>query len=253
MAVSENKLGKFLAEVSNWQWDQFWYAERDNTYSSNEAMIFALIRSCAMQKMDAIKLSLNRLDGKLKTPIRIEYPKIYFLYPNAKAIEGRDDSLKLEGEVFEAEVIEEPSTELATTEDDATTLPSLSLRQTLTKMSDYPRQLPEAIVQLAQQTEEALREGRPLPDEIPLVKSVVAAHLLLLAQRRDVGALTEVFDQIDGKLAETLQILGEDIFITSYLSEAPAGARLNKDGVLQLEATQAQDLWANKLGRELER
>jgi hypothetical protein len=39
----------------------------------------------------------------------------------------------------------------------------------------------------------------------------VAAHLLILAQKRNIDALTEVFDQIDGKLAEVLQILGEDI------------------------------------------
>lgn len=246
--MSDNKLGKFLAEVSNWTWDQFWQAEHDDSYTSNEAVIFALIRACAMEKMEAIKIALNRLDGKLKTPVKVEYPKIFFLYPHATALEGGVEVPKLEGEVFEGVVVD---TELALAEPESE-LPSLSLRQTLAKMSDYPRQLPKAIAELAQQTEEALRGQGELPKEIPLVKSVVAAHLLLLAHQRNMGALYEVFDQIDGKLAETIQILGEDIYVTSYALEAPAGAQPNENGVLMLEATKTGDLWAHKLGRQME-
>lgn len=249
--MSTEKLGKFLREVSNWHWDEFVKAEHDKTYTSNQAMIFALIRSCAMQKMDAIKMSLNRIDGKLKTPIKIEYPKIFYLFPNAKLSDNQGvtpEFLKTGNIIYPSngttgEILPPPDIELE--EDD---IPSLSLRQTLTKMSDYPRELPEAVVQLAEQTQQAIKNNQPLPDEIPLVKSVVAAHLLILAQRRDIGALNEVFDQIDGKLAETLQIIGEDIYITSYASAAPAGAVINADGILQIEATQVQNLWAQKLG-----
>lgn len=256
--MSSEKLGKFLREVSNWQWDEFVKAEHDKSYTSNQAMIFALIRSCAMQKMQAITMSLNRLDGKLKTPIKIELPKIYYVFPNASPAEitdeeierhnAREDRLRhLPGgaKIFKGEVLPPKEPEPEIEEND---LPSLSLRETLAKMSDYPRELPEAIVEAAQQTEQWLRKQNEQPEKIPKVKSVVAAHLLILAQKRDLGALSEVFDQIDGKLAETLQILGEDIYITSYAEVAPEGAEINKDGVLQIEATQAQNLWAQKLG-----
>jgi hypothetical protein len=241
------KMGDFLKEVSNWTWDEFWHAERDDTYTSNEAIIFALIRACTMQKMDAIKISLNRLDGKLKTPVKVEYPRIFFVYPNATAIGPGEELPKLQGEVLEGEIV---GTELIVEPEPE--LPSLSMRQTLTKMSDFPRKVPAAIVKQAQLIEEALREGKPVPVEVPLVKSVVAAHLLVLAQQRNINALYEVFDQIDGKLAETIQILGEDIYVTSYLPEAPAGAEPNADGILMIEAKQTSDLWAHKLGREME-
>lgn len=263
--MSKDKLGQFLREVSNWGWDEYVRAEKDRQYTSNQAIIFALIRACAMQKMDAIKISINRLDGKMKTPVRIEYPKIFYLYPNAKEIEGvqkttladavngtaasqavvqasQERTLQLvEGDVIPAPDIEPPE------EHD---LPSMSFRETLQKMADYPRELPEQIVDLALQTEQWLRKQAPQPIDIPKVKSVVAAHLLILAQSRNIDALYEVFDQIDGKLVETIQVLGEDIYITSYSTTAPPGAYLNEKGVLQIEATQSQELWASKLGKE---
>lgn len=246
--MSTEALGGFLREVSNWNWEQFCRAEHDLEYTSNEAMIFGLLRSCAMQKMDAIRMSLNRLDGKLKTPIRVEYPKVYYLYPNA-TLENYTEapkSIQAGAEPIQTGEIIEPETPV----EEEVDLDSLSLRDTLTKMSGYARQLPEAIVQRALEVEIAIRGQGPMPDDIPRVKSVVSAHLLILAQKRDISALSEVFDQIDGKLVETLQILGQDIFITSYAAVAPPGAYPNKDGVMQMEATVVQDMWANKLGRE---
>lgn len=244
--MKSEKLGTFLREVSNWSWEEFVLAERDDSYTTNESIIFALIRSCAMQKMDAIKMSLNRLDGKLKTPVQIEYPRIYFIYPNAKALTSGETPL----EIAEGELIEAVITDLAVVEEEKD-LPSMTLRETLSKMSDYPRQIPEAIVEQALLTEQWMRGQAENPGEIPRVKSVVAAHLLLMAQKRDIGALTEVFDQLDGKLVETVQILGDDIYITNYSDTAPDGAILNKNGVLQLEATIAQNLWAEKLAKGL--
>lgn len=242
--MSTEALGDFLREVSNWNWEEFCRAEKDLEYTSNQAMIFGLIRSCAMQKMEAIRMSLNRLDGKLKTPIRVEYPKVYYLYPHAKLEDAAGDVPRLEGQEFaKVEIVE-------TVTEEEVDLATLSLRETLTKMSEYARQLPEAIAQRALEVEIAIRGQGEMPDDIPRVKSVVAAHLLILAQSRDISALSEVFDQIDGKLVETLQILGQDIYITSYAPIAPAGAYLNKDGVVEAEATVVQDMWANKLGRE---
>lgn len=263
--MSKDKLGNFLREASNWEWDVFARAEYDKRFTSNQSIIFALIRACAMQRLDAIKISLNRLDGKLKTPVKIEMPKVFYLYPYAGLESGdiastyevpmqtaHDDPETteqamqiVEGELMPAVVPNDP--------DSSTPLPDLatmSLRETLAEMSDCPRELPEQIIDLALKTEQWLKHGGPRPDEIPRVKSVVAAHLLVMAQSRNLNAITEVFDQIDGKLVETIQILGDDIFITSYAAIAPPEATPNKDGILQMEATASQDIWAEKLRRD---
>ena len=249
---NSSKLANFLREVSNWNWEEFCRAENDPKFTSNEAMIFAVIRACAMEKLDAIKLALNRIDGKLATPVRVEMPKVFYRYPNATLPEGATSSVPaqldepLHVASSEIEVFQpgEPSTE------EEPDLPSLSLRQTLTKMADHPRQVPDAIIDFATKTQQWLKGNEPEPEEKPLVKSVVAAHLLRLAQDRNVDALSEVFDQIDGKLVETLKVLGDDIYITRYELQAPDGAYLNAQGVLEIEAPQAQDLWAKKLGKE---
>ena len=243
-------LGTFLREVSNWTWEEFVRAEHDMSYSSNESMIFALIRSCAMEKMDAIRIALNRLDGKLKTPIKVEYPKIFYQYPYAVLEDSRGEVPRLEGQEFtEMEI----STEVREEEPEVVEndLPTLSLRETLTKMSEYPRELPKKVIKQAETIEMAVRGQGEMPADMITVKSVVASHLLTMAQSRDISALSEVFDQVDGKLAETIQILGQDIYITSYSSVAPKDAYINKNGVVEAEATVAQELWANKLGRNL--
>lgn len=263
--VNKDKLGPFLREVSNWQWDEFVRAEHDSSYTSNQAIIFGLVRSCAMQKVDAIRMSLNRLDGKLKTPLKIEYPKIFYLFPNAKENQKAPDKKALNGS-FGADVVddtgEEVKEDLSVDSTDITTisppesempndLPSLSLRETLIKMSDFPRDTPAFIIDTAQKTEWALRDHGEMPDDIPMVKSVVAAHLLTLASKRNMDAITEVFDQIDGKLAEVVQIVGEDIYITSYAEIVPPGAYKNKDGVWEISALSSENIWAERLGRSI--
>lgn len=244
------KLGDFLREVSNMTWDEFWKAERNRNYTTNQSIVLGLIRACAMEQMSAIKLALNRLDGKLKTPVKIETPKVYYLYPSATGVLPSPTHEQLEsGETVEL-VSTNATPTLTTTmtaEPTKEDLPAMGLRDTMAAMADYPRELPEQIVALAQQTEQWLRGQGTQPPEIPMVKSVVAAHLLVMAQKRDIEALYEVFDQIDGKLVETIQLLGEDIYITDYSLTAPAGAQLNADGVYQLEAAQAQATWSAKL------
>ena len=239
-------LGPFLITVSNWGWDEFVIAEHSDDYTSNESIIFALIRSCVMQRMDAIRLSLHRLDGKLVTPIKVEYPKIFFLYPNAVAIGESEVNRKLlEAPTVETSeiIVIEPEVEIS--------LEAMSLRETLAMMGGFPKNLPKNIVRLALETEQWLNGQGAKPTEIPRVKSVIAAHLLSMAQKRDIGALTEVFDQLDGKLVETVKILGDDIYITNYSRLAPAGAVKNKQGVLMMEALAAQDSWTDKLKRDV--
>ena len=57
-------------------------------------------------------------------------------------------------------------------------------------------------------------------------------------------------DLKNGRDNETIQILGEDIFITDYSTTAPPDAKPNENGIMQVEATAAQNIWAAKLGKE---
>lgn len=260
MSNNSEKLALFLRETTNWRWDEFVKGEHDPSFTTNQSIVFALIRSCALESLSAIKMSINRLDGKLKTPIKVEYPKFFYLYPYAdpqklaQTYAKPDDPVLLEQakaivqmEVLPgATVVEQETSSDAKPERD---LPSMSLRETLTEMADCPRELPQQIIDLALQTEMWLRDEAPQPQEIPLVKSVVVAHLLIMAQKRNMDAMTEVFDQIDGKLVETIQIVGEDVYMTMYQTEAPEGAYLNEDGVLQIEAMQPQQIWTEQLAK----
>ena len=254
---SRAKLGDFLREVSNWSWEDFVRAEKDKGYTTNEAIIFALVRSCAMQKIDAIKISLNRLDGKLATPVVMEMPKIFYLYPYATLAKGpkkKEVDAGNPGENPPIQALEKAdhvdsslvSSSREPAEGDVEDLPTMTIRQTLSKMSDFPRELPEAIITRATEVEQAIRNHHELPMEVPRVKSVMAANLLQMAMRRDIEALYEVFDQIDGKLVETIKV-GEDMYITSFATEAPPDAVVNEDGILQLEAEQVGNMWAAKL------
>ena len=55
------KLGNFLREVIDWDWQQFCEAEKDESFSGYQSSVFALVRSAAEQKLQAIKLSIAEL------------------------------------------------------------------------------------------------------------------------------------------------------------------------------------------------
>lgn len=252
--MSKEKLGSFLKEVSNWSWEEFVRAENDPKYTTNQSIIFSLVRACAMEKMEAIRMSLNRIDGKLKTPVRIEHPRIFYIFPNViptasdqKAHALSNVTPALNSSPVEGEII--PAPEIPEETHTADDLPTMGLRDTLNALAETPREMPEHILRFAEETERWVRSKGPRPAEMPRVKSVMAAHLLTMAQKRNLDAMTEVFDQIDGKLVETIHVIGEDLYITSYLTQAPEGAVLNADGIYQIEAPQVQDLWAQKLGK----
>lgn len=251
MSTDRGKLGNFLAEVINWRWDEFVKAETSHEFTGFEATVLALVRTCSEMKLGAIKLAIDRVDGKIETPIKIEYPKIYFTYPFAKsqALEGEEQKTKRISSLKDGAPKQE---EKKAEEKKEETLAVLSLRETLQKLADTPRQTVKLILDVKKMVEEAAEAEQDLTEaeqsKVPMVKSVIAANLLKLANEQgNFEAITEVFDQIDGKLVETLRILGDDIFLTQYSEIAPAGAVKNEDGVYQIQAPQAESVWEQKL------
>lgn len=259
VATTKEPLASFLRQVLAWNWIEFLEAEHDSSYSSNQATIFALIRACYAQDLRAVRTALNRADGKLKTPVRVEYPKIFTIYPFAQRLEGQPDTNSSENILPQSKPLME-MTEMTTVageviepERPKSTAPAdlltLSLRDTLRHMAELPRSLPKSIRDKAMKIE---KDGRKevYTVEPPMVKSVIVASLLLLAHGINLDAIGEVLDTVDGKLVETIQLLGEPMQIVSYSDVAPAGAVLNADGVYEIEASQAQDYWAAKMAKQ---
>lgn len=245
------KLGSFLREVIDWQWDEFCRAELDADLSGLQGAVLSLIRRCSDGKLGAIQLAIDRVDGKVEVPIKVEYPKVFVLFPEAKTvatIPASDGPNALLAPPDFDPLNDEP----AEPQEEEVHIATMSLRETLKKMADTPRKVPLMIHQRKKEIENAIAKEQPLPEDknIPLVKSIVAANLLTLAESGKFEAITEVFDQIDGKLVETIRILGEDMYLSSYVLEAPYGAKKNKDGVYYLEAPMITDAWKQKFKKD---
>lgn len=243
---NRRKLSEFLAEVSEWRWDQFVRAELDNNFTTSESIVFALIRACAMENLAAIKTALGRLDGKLATPVRVVMPKVIFQYPNATEALS---TIVVEQETQPGEsiggemILAEDMNELEYTP----ALPTKGFRDTMDKMVDQPRELPKTLIEAQEQVEKHVRSEGRAPILLPKVKSVVVAHILKMAQERDMDAINEVFDQLDGKLVETIRVVGEDMYIMQFSTVAPIGAVKNAEGIYEIEATRSQEIWRQKL------
>lgn len=246
MSSDRGKLGNFLKLVINWNWEEFCRAEGDPKYTGMEATVFSLIRTVSEGKLGAIKLAIDRVDGRVETPVRIEYPKVFYLYPHATSVEGIDAGSSLA--LPTPEEFDEPEPEVELKED----LLTFTLRQTLNKMAKQPRVLIGLILKKKREVEQAIREDQPITERnIPLVKSIVAANLLQLAtEKNNFEAITEVFDQIDGKLVETYRMLGDDLYMVQYTNVAPMGAVKNKDGIYMIENKELAEQWKQKFSQK---
>ena len=242
-----NKLTPFFKELIECRWSQFVQAERAEEHTSAQGVVFAIVRACAEGKLPAIKESLNRIDGKLAEQIEVQYPKFYITYPHA---EVRETTVKVGGkdkQIVSVTGVKEPKKDKQSV---SAPLVTGSLRDTLNRMSDAPKSLVNTILEGAKDVD--LHEGyaadtEPLND--PLVKSVIVAGLLRMAHNGSLGAIFEVFDNLDGKLVDTIRVLGEDVYLTSYDTIAPAGAT-KVDGVYQMEADNTTNKWAISLGKK---
>lgn len=252
--TDRGKLGSFLREVIDWTWDDFCKAELDADLSGLEGTVMSLVRRCSDGKLGAIQLAIDRVDGKVETPIKVEYPKVFILFPKAEKIAlGPPPADSALAQLAPPENFDTLNEEPAEPEEEKIHAATMSLRETLRKMADTPRKVPLMIHQRKKEVEDAVAKGIPLDDQkknIPLVKSVIAANLLTLAESGKFEAITEIFDQIDGKLVETIRILGEDMYLTSYVLEAPYNAKKNKEGVYYLEAPQISDAWKQKFKKD---
>lgn len=234
------KLTPYFKEMLEKRWSEFVEIEQDESYTSQQAVIFSLIRACAKGKLPAIKESLNRIDGKMQEKLEIEYPKFYMLFPYATSV----------AELPAGEMPPEQSLPEAVEQEEPEELATGSLRSTLERLSEQPRSLVSAILMAAKNVEDTFAYKGDMPEEDPYVKSVIVAGLLRMAHNGNLGAIFEVLDQIDGKVADKIKVMGDDVYMSRYDEIAPYGAVKNADGIYQIAADNTQSAWAVSLERQ---
>jgi hypothetical protein len=221
-----------FTELLHINWGEFVKVENDDNATSDESMICGLIRACADGDMRSIKTAFARSDGEVEIPVQIKTPKFYVRYVSAKEME--QGTLELESG---SETLKEESYDIATAK----------LRETLNQMRKAPKKVVEVVLGMRTRVDDDYRQGNPIAREesIPMVKSVIVANLLHLAGYGNSNAVTEVFNQIDGKLVKTITLLGgEDVYVDDFTAEiAPSHSIKDKDGYYVAEDKTMTSLW----------
>ena len=223
-------------ELIHLEWDEFYRLEKNKNSTIDDTVLTTLIRTCAdTDDMSAIKLAFDRIDGLQATQIDIDVPKFYIRYTKATEVEPG-------GKEIEAPKDEKKSS----TYDPATA----KLRETLAEMRSMPRGVVGAVRLIKRRVEKAIDQNVPIPEgkdrpKIPMVKSVIVANLLKNVQRGKFKAVELVFDQIDGKLPKTIQLLGgEDVVVNDDRTlVAPAHSIMGDDGVYIAEDKHMTTIW----------
>ena len=220
-------------EMVEYRWSEFVALDTDVNGSNFDSIVGALVRACKKGNLRAIQVALDRLDGKIATEIEVEYPKFYTVYPQATKTADDVSIIELLPEPTEVKLRE------VTVEEEP---PTGSLRDSLSKMLDAPKGTVNDILLAA----EAVESGDKQYGD-PFVKGVIVAGLMKLVHDGRVNAVFEVFNQIDGKVADKIKLLGDDVSIFNYSEIAPAGAERNADGFYQIANDNVTNSWVTRL------
>lgn len=232
------KLTDFLSKVVEMRWSEFVELERSMKYSAYEGIVIGIVRSCTKGSRKAITEALDRLDGKVAENIEINYPKFHFLFPNATSVESGAGSPSRPTPLPAGDTLPEP-------EPEDEELPTGKLRPALAKMLDEPMEVVHNIIAAQKYIDDTGSTAKGDPG----VKGVVVAHLVRAAvlSKHSMGYASEVLDQIDGKVATQINVMGSDVYINRYDAIAPAGSYKNKDGVYVFELPMVSDVWSARI------
>lgn len=211
---------------------------RDEDTTSGWDLLASIVEACNDGDMNTIKLAFDRIDGLQETPVKFNLPKFYVRYKNATG----------KAEIGPGEVDDQPvaeSSELITPEDAQKEIDAMGLRKVLEVMRTMPKKLPYAIKIEAEEIEKKYKTGVNVAGMGQLVKTVMVAGLLRMAQNGNSRAIGMVFDQIEGKLMRVITLLnGEDIYVDNVIDTvAPAHAIKDKDGVWVADDKRMEMIW----------
>lgn len=215
-------------EILHLDWGDFCKLEKNPSSNVDDVVLCSLIRTCAdTDDIAAIKMAFDRADGLLETPIEIKVPKFFVRYVNAKDVEAGTKQI---------EAPEQLENDNSSKYDPA----SAKLRETLREMRGMPRDVIRVVRLYKRRVEKGVKV-----DHQPMVKSVIVANLLKNVQRGRFRAVELVFDQIDGKLTRTINLLGgDDVYVDDYNTlTAPVGSILGDDGVYYAENKIMTNIW----------
>lgn len=225
-----------LSDVADWEWKDFIIARNGEEKSEYEDAILELIYSIADEKtsLSAIRKAIERVDGKQPENVKVEYPKFYMRYPFAKNVNAAKGKNAVVASTAPPEILM-PAPEMATA----------GIRGAIAEVSRRPKGAAAKVLEIARRfMEDQSYEARA----VIKVKEVVASALIVLSKTKQ-QAMEELLNQIDGKVAVTYKLLGDDVYRTDYGDTAPAGGYIDKDGVYVVESKNVTDSWALKLGQ----
>lgn len=236
------RITNYLQETVELRWSEFVRLEKSDEFSALEGVIISLVRAAARGKLNAIQEALDRLDGKVAQGVELEMPKFYYIYPHATEVANEvGGPSQPPAASLTAPVVEKADDGAIEGEP----LPTGSLRSVLERMINRPMSEVKHIIGTANHIDETgdVSKGDPY------VKSVIIANLLHIALSGKLSVLStkEILDQIDGKVAEKIKLLGQDMYIKRFDTVAPAGSIKNEDGVYQLEAETVTTFWGDRL------
>lgn len=240
------KLTDGFKDIIELHWSELVAMEKNLNASNFDSIITGVARACKKSNLRSIQMALDRLDGKVAMEVEVEYPKFYTIYPYATMKADDPSIIELDNPGPRGEekkfIQEYPSTPEEAAEVTEEELPTGSLRAVLNRMLERPKSVVSDILATSDLVDEGI-----LTKGDPLVKSVIIAGLMKLVHDGRINAVFEVFDQIDGKVADKIKILGGDVYLTRYDTVAPAGAEKNENGIYQLAADNTTNIWAARL------
>lgn len=212
--------------------------KRDSDTSSDWDLLASIVEVCNDGDMNGIKLAFDRIEGIQATPLKFDVPKFYIRYTNATS--------KLElGPGVENEQRTITSSKLMTAEDAQKEIETMGLRKVLGVMRHMPKTLPYAIKLEAESLERKHKTGVNVAGMGQLVKTIMVAGLLRMAQNGNSRAIGMVFDQIEGKLMRVITLLnGEDVYVDNVIDTvAPAHAIQDENGIWVADDKKMEMIW----------
>lgn len=219
--------------------------KRDSGTSSDWDLLASVVEVCNDGDMNGIKLAFDRIEGIQATPLKFDIPKFYVRYQNATS-----KAELAPGEESGPKGI--TSNKLITAEDAQKEIDAMGLRKVLDIMRKLDKKLPYGIKLEAEKLETEHKNGVNVAGRGQLVKTVMVAGLLRMAQNGNSRAIGMVFEQIDGKLMRTIKLLnGEDVYIDNVIDTvAPAHAIKDENGIWVADDKKMELIWLTGFAKQ---
>lgn len=224
-------------EIINLHYGDYLIKRATDTQSDWD-LLASIVEVCNDGDMNGIKLAFDRIDGLQETPIKFNVPKFYVRYQNATSKAELGPGIENEQQTI-------TSNKLMTAEDAQKEIDTMGLRKVLGIMRKMPKTLPYAIKLECEALEKKHKTGVNVAGMGQLVKTVMVAGLLRMAQNGNSRAIGMVFDQIDGKLMRIITLLnGEDVYVDNVIDTvAPAHAIKDENGVWVADDRKMEMIW----------